>query len=156
MSDQPETAIPVLLVEDNEIDAEIAKRVLAKSGVQVSLCIARDGKEALDLLFQEFYQEESPWQGRQRPRLIVLDLGLPGFDGREVLRRLRADERTRRLPVVILTRSSEENDIASSYDLGANSYVRKPVIFEKFAQAIRQLGLYWLLINEPPPKAKKG
>ncbi|OGO50318.1 MAG: hypothetical protein A2148_06525 [Chloroflexi bacterium RBG_16_68_14] len=147
MSDQPETAIPVLLVEDNEIDAEIAKRVLAKSGVQVSLCIARDGKEALDLLFQEFYQEESPWQGRQRPRLIVLDLGLPGFDGREVLRRIKNDPGLCSIPVAVLTGSSGEKPMLECMAIGGNMYFVKPMTVADAANVLAAVQQYWVLLD---------
>jgi two-component system response regulator len=112
--------------------------------------VARDGVEALDFIFCEgAYASRDP---RDLPQVILLDLKLPKVDGLEVLRRIRADERTRLLPVVILTSSKEEQDLLTSYSLGANSYVRKPVDFNQFADAVRQLGLYWLVLNEPPPR----
>jgi CheY-like chemotaxis protein len=139
----------ILLVEDNPDDVELTLRAFARSKVLNEIVVARDGQEALDLLLG------SPGAaGRELPVLpevVLLDLKLPKVDGLEVLRRLRADERTRRLPVVVLTSSNEERDVVSSYDLGANSFVRKPVDFAQFVEAARQLGLYWLVLNEPPP-----
>ncbi len=137
----------ILLVEDNPSDVELTKRALERSHVANELVVAEDGQEALDRLF-------GPAEATERcelPALILLDLKLPKVHGLDVLRRIRADERTRRLPVVILTTSTEDRDVAAGYDLGTNSYVRKPVDFTQFADAIRQLGLYWLVINEPPP-----
>lgn len=143
----------ILLVEDNPSDIGLTKRALEKSRIANDLVVAEDGQEALEYLFGP-----GPAPGAERndlPALVLLDLKLPRVDGLEVLRRIRADERTRRLPVVILTTSREEQDVAQSYDLGANSYIRKPVDFAQFAEAIQQLGLYWLLLNEPaPPKGK--
>ena len=132
----------ILLVEDNADDEALTRRALQKNNVKNELMVAHDGQEALDLLFS----------GGRLPQVILLDLKLPKIDGLEVLRRLRADERTKLLPVVILTSSNEERDLVSSYSLGANSYVRKPVDFNEFTEAARQLGLYWLLLNEPPPQ----
>jgi two-component system response regulator len=137
-------------VEDNLSDVELTRRAFEKRHISNSLMVAEDGKEALDYLFAEGVHV-----GRDvtdLPTLVLLDLKLPKVDGLEVLRRIRADPRTKRLPVVILTSSSEEQDLAASYDLGANSYIRKPVDFAKFAEAIEYLGLYWLVLNEPPPK----
>lgn len=145
----------ILLVEDNPMDEELTLRALAQNNIANRLEVARDGVEALDYLFAR-----GRHAGRDpalMPQLILLDLKLPKIDGLEVLRALRADERTRLLPVVILTSSKEEEDILASYRLGANSYVRMPVDFSQFTEAIRQLGLYWLVINEPPvPPARPG
>jgi len=140
----------ILLVEDNPSDIGLTQRALSKSHVANVMIVAEDGQEALDYLFGT-----GAHAGRDvtdPPALILLDLELPRLGGLEVLRRIRADERTRRLPVVILTTSQEEQDIATSYDLGANSYIRKPVDFVQFAAGIQQLGLYWLVLNEAPPK----
>ncbi len=139
----------ILLVEDNPRDEALTLRALKQCNVVNDIMIARDGVEALDLLFGT-----GAYEGRddvEMPQLVLLDLKLPKIDGLEVLRQLRADERTKRLPVVIFTSSSEQEDMLRSYDLGANSYVRKPVDFEQFTDATRQLGLYWLLLNEAPP-----
>ncbi|MDQ7823264.1 MAG: response regulator [Candidatus Eremiobacteraeota bacterium] len=139
----------ILLVEDNESDIGLTRRALEKHHIGNRLVVAEDGQDALDYLFGT-----GPHGGRDTslmPTLVLLDLKLPKMDGLEVLRRIRADSRTKRLPVVILTTSSEEQDVAESYDLGANSYIRKPVDFTQFAESIRQLGLYWLVLNEPPP-----
>ena len=141
----------ILLVEDNPSDVGLTQRARAKSRIANELVVVEDGQEALDYLFGQ-----GPYTGREAgdaPALVLLDLKLPGVDGLEVLRQIRADPRTRRLPVVILTTSKEEQDVAQSYDLGANSYIRKPVDFTQFAQAVAHLGLYWLVLNEPaPPK----
>ncbi|MCJ7533373.1 MAG: response regulator [Anaerolineales bacterium] len=142
----------ILLVEDNPSDIGLTQRALAKSRISNELVVAEDGQEALDYLFGE-----RTYAGRgvtQLPALVLLDLKLPKVDGLEVLRRIRADQRTRRLPVVVLTSSKEEQDLAASYDLGINSYIRKPVDFAQFVQTIQQLGLYWLVLNESPPKVK--
>jgi two-component system response regulator len=142
----------ILLVEDNPSDIELTRRALNKSHVANELIVAEDGQEALDYLFGV-----GAHAGRDitlLPTLVLLDLKLPRVDGLEVLRRIRADERTRRLPVVILTTSREEQDIAACYDLGVNSYIRKPVDFAQFAEAVQHLGLYWLVLNEPPPQVK--
>jgi two-component system response regulator len=143
----------ILLIEDNPSDIELTKRALEKRHISNALLVAENGKEALDYLFGT-----GAHAGRDvadLPTLVLLDLKLPGLDGLEVLRRIRADPRTKRLPVVILTSSSEEQDLAGSYDLGANSYIRKPVDFAQFAEAIAHLGLYWLVLNEPPPKVSQ-
>jgi CheY-like chemotaxis protein len=139
----------ILLVEDNPDDELLTLRALKKTGVQNDVVIARDGVEALDYLFAR-----GPYSGRDSavmPQLILLDLKLPRVDGLEVLRRLRSEERTRLLPVVILTSSREQRDMLDSYGLGANSYVRKPVDFEQFVRAVDLLKLYWLVLNEDPP-----
>lgn len=138
----------ILLVEDNPDDAALALRAFKKSNIQNQVVVAEDGVVALDYLFATGrYEDRDPGL----PEVVLLDLKLPRLDGLEVLRRLRADERTRRLPVVVLTSSSEDQDILRSYDLGANSYVRKPVDFGQFLEAARQLGLYWLVLNQPAP-----
>ncbi|MBX3186588.1 MAG: response regulator [Labilithrix sp.] len=141
----------VLLVEDNPRDEELTIRALAKSNVKNPVVVARDGVEALDYLFARGAHAERP--ASALPQVILLDLKLPKIDGLEVLRMIRLDERTKRIPVVILTSSVEEQDLIRGYDLGASSYVRKPVDFIQFAEAVRQLGMYWLLLNEvaPPP-----
>jgi CheY-like chemotaxis protein len=141
----------ILLVEDNPYDVELTLRAFASSKILNEITVVRDGKEALDYLFGE-----GAYAGRDLsvdPEVVLLDLKLPRVDGLEVLRRLRADERTRRLPVVVLTSSDEETDIVLSYDLGANSYVRKPVDFAQFLEAASHLGLYWLVVNQAPPRA---
>jgi two-component system, response regulator len=139
----------ILLVDDNPDDVELTRRAFARSNIANEIVVAHDGEEALDYLFATGVHA-----GRDTtitPQMVLLDLKLPRIDGLGVLRRIRSDERTKRLPVVILTTSNEESDIIGSYNLGANSYVRKPVDFAQFADAAKQLGLYWLLLNEPPP-----
>ena len=138
----------ILLVEDNPDDIELTLRAFRKNNVTNNVIVARDGTEALDFLFGGGAYEDRDLS--VMPVVIFLDLKLPKIEGLEVLRRLRADERTKLLPVVILTSSKEEQDVISGYSLGANSYVRKPVDFEQFVEAVRQLGLYWLLLNETP------
>lgn len=135
----------ILLVEDNPDDEFLALRALRKNNVANEVIVARDGIEALDYLFGEGTQAGQP---RLEPEVILLDLKLPKIDGIEVLRRIRSDERTRRIPTVILTTSNETIDIEASYDNGCNSYIRKPVDFEQFMEAVRQLGLYWLVLNK--------
>jgi two-component system, response regulator len=138
----------ILLVEDNPDDVELTRRAFQKSNVANALEVVRDGQEAIDYLFLR-----GEYAGRDPellPSVILLDLNLPKLSGLEVLRKLREDERTRRLPVVVLTTSKEEKDVIGSYELGANSYVRKPVDFAQFLEAAKQLGLYWLVLNEPP------
>lgn len=139
----------ILLIEDNPSDIDLTKRAFTKNHIVNDLVVLEDGQDALDYIFcngKYSYRDIN-----QTPALILLDLNLPKIDGLEVLRRIRAAEKIKRLPVVILTSSKEEQDIAISYDLGVNSYIRKPVDFNQFADAIKQLGLYWLVINEPPP-----
>lgn len=140
----------ILLVEDNPDDEALTLRALKKSGILNEVLVARDGAEALEALFGTGAHAA---RGQELPQLVLLDLKLPKLDGLEVLRRLRADPRTRLQPVVVLTTSTEERDVVSSYDFGANSYIRKPVDFEQFVDAVRQLGLYWLVLNVPPPAA---
>lgn len=136
----------ILLVEDNPDDAELTLRAFRKSKVSNEMVVARDGVEALDYLFcTGSHASRDPGAS---PEVVLLDLKLPKVDGLEVLRRMRADDRTRRTPVVVLTSSGEDRDIAASYDLGANSFVRKPVDFALFLEAARQLGLYWLVLNQ--------
>jgi two-component system response regulator len=140
---------PILLVEDNPDDEVLTLRALQKNNIRNEVIIVRDGEQALHYLFGE-----GAYAGRdvtQMPQVVLLDLKLPKISGLEVLRRLRATERTRFLPVVILTTSNEDQDRLQGYSLGANSYVRKPVEFDRFIEAVRQLGLYWLILNEPAP-----
>jgi two-component system, response regulator len=140
----------IFLVEDNPDDEALTLRALKKNNIMNEVVVAHDGVEALDYLFGT-----GAYAGRdmrELPQVTLLDLKLPKIDGLEVLRRLRADARTRLLPVVILTSSKEEQDLIDGYSLGANSYVRKPVDFIQFAEAVRQLGLYWLIVNEAPPR----
>jgi CheY-like chemotaxis protein len=139
----------ILLVEDNPDDEALAIRALKRHHIGNQIIVAHDGVEALDYLFGTGIHVERDIN--IKPTVILLDLKLPRVDGLEVLRRLREDDRTRLLPVVVLTTSSEEQDMLSSYSLGCNSYIRKPVDFIQFSEAIRQLGMYWLLMNEPPP-----
>jgi len=140
----------ILLVEDNPDDEALTVRALKKHNVVNKIVVARDGVEALDYLFGT-----GAHAGRDMdvmPQVVLLDLKLPKLDGLEVLKRIRADPRTELLPVIILTSSKEEQDLINGYKVGANSYVRKPVDFNQFTEAVRQLGLYWLVLNEPPPK----
>lgn len=139
----------ILLVEDNPDDEALTLRALTRHNVGNEVIIARDGAEALDYLFGR--NAHAGRDVEDLPRVVVLDLKLPKMDGLEVLRQIRTDARTKCLPVVVLTSSSEERDLVESYKLGANSYVRKPVGFEDFSQAVGQLGLYWLLLNEEYP-----
>ena len=139
----------ILLVEDNPDDEELTMRALRKANVANDIVVARDGSAAIDFLFgQGEYAGRDP---ARTPAVVLLDIKLPKVSGLEVLERLRADERTRLVPVVMLTSSSEDEDKLRSYRLGANSYVRKPVEFGAFVEAVAQLGLYWVLFNEPPP-----
>lgn len=143
----------ILLVEDNPDDEALTLRALKKNNIKNEVVVAHDGAEALDYLFGE-----GAYSGRDMrvmPQVVLLDLKLPKVDGFEVLRRLRADERTKGLPVVILTSSIEEQDRISGYDLGANSYIRKPVEFSNFIEAVRQLGLYWVILNRGAPLSSR-
>jgi two-component system, response regulator len=134
----------ILLIEDNPDDVALTMRALHRNNIRNEVLVARDGEEALEYLL--------PADGVPlRPALVLLDVNLPKLGGLEVLRRIREDDRTAMLPVVVLTTSNEERDIVDSYRLGANSYVRKPVVFGEFVEAARVLGLYWLLVNQPPP-----
>ena len=144
----------ILLVEDNPDDVTLTLRAFKKNNITNEVVVASDGSEALDYLFAT-----GAHTGRDisvMPMVILLDLKLPKVDGLEVLKRLRAEARTKLLPVVILTSSKEEQDLIDSYSLGANSYIRKPVDFAQFTEAVRQLGLYWLVLNEPPPKRRNA
>ncbi len=138
----------ILLVEDNADDVELTLRAFEKSNLANQVHVAKDGAQALEYFFGQ------PVPGIARmplPELVLLDLNLPKISGLDVLRRLRSEERTKLLPVVILTSSQEEQDLIAGYSLGANSYIRKPVNFDRFADAVLQLGLYWLVLNSPPP-----
>ncbi len=142
----------ILLVEDNPNDELLTLRALAKANIANEVVVARDGAEALDFLLGTSAHADRGTRGM--PAVILLDLKLPKVDGHGVLKRLRADERTKFLPVVILTSSREERDLLAGYSLGANSYICKPVDFAQFSEAVKQLGLYWLLLNERPPAAR--
>jgi two-component system, response regulator len=140
--------VEILLVEDNPNDLELTLHALKKNNIANRIHVASDGEEALDFIFCE-----NKYADRNIsivPKMILLDLKLPKIDGIEVLRRVKNDSRTKRVPVVMLTTSREESDIVESYELGVNSYIVKPVDFDQFVEAIRQLGLYWLLLNQPP------
>lgn len=144
----------ILLVEDNEDDVMLTLRAFKKNNISNEVVVARDGVEALEYLFGT-----GSYNGRDSddaPAVILLDLKLPRMDGLDVLRNIRADERTRLLPVVILTSSKEDQDIANGYNLGCNSYIRKPIDFIQFTQAVQQLGIYWLLLNVHPSKSGAG
>ena len=139
----------ILLVEDNPDDVDLTLRAFRKSKIANEIVIARDGVEALDYLFAT--GQHAGRDNSSLPQLVLLDLKLPGLDGLQVLERIRANPKTRLLPVVILTSSTEQPDLVTGYSLGANSYIRKPVDFQEFLVAVRRLGLYWLLLNQPPP-----
>jgi two-component system, response regulator len=136
---------PILLIEDNPDDRDLTIRALRKNNILNPVIVARDGAEALTLLFGDDQRDQG------NPALILLDLKMPKVDGLEVLRRIRADERTRIVPVLILTSSNEEKDIRTAYNLGANGYVRKPVEFSEFSESVHTIALYWLRLNQPPP-----
>jgi len=141
--------VEILLVEDNPADVELTLHALRNGNLSNRIQVVRDGEEALDFLFCR-----GAFQGRtfeSPPKLVLLDLKLPKVDGLEVLRQVKQDPRTRAIPVVILTASKEEKDVVNGYQLGTNSYIQKPVDFERFRATVKQLGLYWLLVNEPPP-----
>ncbi len=138
----------ILLIEDNPDDVELTAMAFAHNGIVNELVVARDGQEALDWLFRE--GDHAGRDPMRMPAIVLLDLRLPKVSGIEVLRRIREDPRTRLLPVIVLTSSNEERDLVASYELHANSFIRKPVDFERFAQAVRHVRLYWLLLNEPP------
>lgn len=140
--------VEILLVEDDPYDVELTLHTFKRYNIVNKVHVARDGAEALDFLFCS-----GAYAGRQpepRPKLVLLDLKLPKVDGLEVLRQIKSDQRTRTIPVVVLTSSNEERDVLESYNLGVNSYIVKPVSFDQFTEVVRQLGLYWLLINRPP------
>ncbi len=138
---------PILLVEDNPDDEDLTRRAFVRSNVANELDVVRDGQQALDYLFG------NGTPAKPAPALILLDLKLPKVDGLEVLKRIRESSSTKLIPVVILTSSAEQTDLIAGYDTGANSYVRKPVDFDQFSESVRQLGLYWLIVNEAPPVA---
>ena len=144
--------VEILLVEDNQTDAELTIRALKKKNMANKLVWVKDGAEALDFIFATgAYSERQVANG---PNVILLDLRLPKVDGMEVLRRIKGDERTKTIPVVVLTSSKEDRDVAESYHLGVNSFISKPVGFDEFAKTVAELGLYWLLVNHPPASAK--
>jgi two-component system response regulator len=144
----------ILLVEDNASDEALTLRALKKSGILNPVVVARDGAAALDYLFRRgSYADREP---REHPQVVLLDLNLPKIGGLDVLRAIRADERTKLLPVIILTSSTEDRDLVAGYGLGANSYVVKPVDFTQFSDAVRQLGLFWLVVNRPAPVPSNG
>ncbi len=145
MNEQP---VEILLVEDNPDDIELALHALKRNNLANQIEVVRDGAEALDFIFATGRHADRDIN--RFPRVILLDLKLPKVDGLEVLRRVKSDPRTRAIPVVMLTSSREERDIVESYQLGVNSYITKPVDFDQFMEVVRQLGLYWLLINQPP------
>ena len=146
--------VEILLVEDNPDDVELAIHALRREQLINDITVARDGEEALDFIFcRGQYAHRSP---QQPPRLILLDLKLPKVDGLEVLRALKTDARSKAIPVVVMTSSSEERDLVESYKLGVNAYVQKPVDFEQFRGVVKELGLFWLVINRPPPAQAFG
>ena len=138
----------ILLVEDNPDDEALTLRAFAKNNIGNRIVVVRDGAEALDWLFK---RGRHAVRGEPEPQIVLLDLKLPKVDGLEVLRQMRDDPRTKLMPVVILTSSKEESDVLRGYELRANSYIRKPVDFARFVEAVREIGMYWLVLNEPPP-----
>ena len=145
-----ESQVEIVLVEDNPDDAELTLHALRKENLANNIHVARDGEEALEFLFCNGANADRSLE--PPPKVILLDVKLPKVDGMEVLKRLKADVRTRTIPVVILTSSKEDRDLIKSYNLGANSYIQKPVDFEQFRNTVKSLGLYWLLINQPAPR----
>jgi two-component system response regulator len=150
----PDEIVEILLVENNADDVELTLRALRQNRLANRIQVARDGEEALDFLFCRgaFAQRN----GKLQPRLILLDLKLPKVDGMEVLRQVKGDPHTKVIPVTILTASKEETDLALGYSLGVNSYIQKPVDFGQFCEMVKQLGMYWLLVNQPPPHLRIG
>jgi two-component system response regulator len=144
-----ETGVEILLVEDNPNDVELTLHAFKKHNLTNNIHVVRDGAEALEFLFGS--GEFAGTELSHRPRLILLDLKMPKVDGLEVLKQIKGDSRTKAIPVVVLTSSREESDVLASYELGVNSYIRKPVDFDKFTESVRTIGLYWLLLNEPLP-----
>jgi two-component system response regulator len=141
--------VEILLVEDSPEDAELTIRALRRNKIANEIHVAEDGAEALDFIFCRGAFEDRP--PSQVPRLVLLDLKLPKVSGMDVLRAIRADERTKAIPVVVLTSSKEERDVIDGYKLGVNAYAQKPVDFEQFSETVRQIGMFWMLINQPPP-----
>jgi two-component system, response regulator len=144
----------ILIAEDNANDEELTLRALRKNNISNEIVVVRDGQEALDYLFGTGSHSDRDLS--QRPQVMLLDINLPKVNGLEVLKRVRADERTRTMPVVILTSSAEERDRLAAYSNFANSYIQKPVNFDQFTDAVRDLGLYWLVLNEPPPRPRSA
>ena len=145
-----ENVVEILLVEDNPNDVELALHALKKNNLTNRIHVVRDGEEALDFVFcTGKYQSRGAYECSQ-PKVILLDLKLPKVDGLEVLQRIKSDEKTKTIPVVMMTSSREERDVIDSYRLGVNSYIVKPVDFDQFTEAVRQLGMYWMLLNNPP------
>ena len=147
----PENGVEILLVEDNPDDVELAVHALRRENLANRIEIARDGEEALDFLFCRGRYNNRSFQSP--PRLVLLDLKLPKVDGLEVLKEIKGDPRTKAIPVVILTSSREEQDLVNGYKLGGNAYIQKPVDFAQFRETVKQLGLFWLVVNQPPPVA---
>ena len=148
------TEVDILLVEDNQDDCELALRALRRERLANNIFIVRDGEQALNFLFCSGVYADRTFD--HPPKLVLLDLKLPKVNGMEVLKQVKSDPRTRHIPVVVLTSSKEERDLAASYNLGANSYIQKPVDFEQFRQTVRSTGLYWLVINERPAYQDSG